>query len=46
VAKLPPPEADALLDLAEAENWSTRQLRVEVTRLSPVQAHRATPTLS
>jgi hypothetical protein len=30
VASLPPPEADELLDQAEAESWSTRQLRAEV----------------
>lgn len=32
VAALPPPEADELLDTAEAEGWSTRDLRAEVSR--------------
>ncbi len=33
VAALPPTDADRLLDAAEAEEWSTRQLRAEVSKL-------------
>jgi N6-adenosine-specific RNA methylase IME4 len=43
VAALPADDADALLDAAEAEEWSTRQLRAEVAKLRNAAAIGAPP---